>query len=1752
MRIKNLLKAFFLLLMLFQMREQVQASHLYGGEFTYEYLGPLGSQANPFRYRITLKHYVGSNGANITNPMTFNYYNSNGNNTGTHLFNSPSIQANPNPAVLPNLPLPIPANCPIPFPLIKLLTFVHIVDLPLSFNGYYVTAVANARNSDITNIQGGNMSLYMQIPPPFLENPGSSPVFTDTAVVVIFAGDTTSIINSAFDADGDRLIYSFNQPYAFNANGLTFSTPPQTVTYMPGYSFAQPFGVGGYASINASTGLAKYYVPPIPGNTQDRKYVVSFQVKEYRNIPGVGDIQIGSSIRDIQLVVKDIPPNSNLKPNFTYTGPKIITITEGAAIPPINFTFTDPNAGQTMKITATSPLLDGPGNKNASFNNFTSNATINNAASGTTATFNFTSVCGDANIYPLNITVQDQNICPPLSKVETFQIEVLPYEGPQKIFGDTIVCTSSTKTYNVTGKASANYNWRLAGGGTILGNKNNDSIRVQWTTTGRFKLTAIETSTGSCSDSISFFVNVTPGIALTLNASATAICAGTPVTLTAAGGTSYTWSDGTNTFAGSTLTVTPAATTTYSVSGTGITGCNGANSITITVNPPPTVDAGTNRSICQGSPVTLTATGASAYSWTDGISTFTGNNINVTPATTTTYTVTGTNSVSGCFNTDQVTITVVPGPVVDAGVNQAVCAGTPVTLNATGAATYSWTDGTNTFTGSSLTVSPAGTTTYTVTGTTNSCTSTDQVTVTVSPLPVLTVANRVICAGQATTLTASSLGISSFTFTDGTNTFTGNNISVSPAATTTYSVTGTTASNCSATTQLTVMVNPLPVVNAGADRAICLGTSTTLTATANATATYSWTDGTNTFTGNNLSVSPLATTTYTVTATNTATGCISTDQVTITVNPNPIANAGLNQTVCSNEPATIGAPAVAGFTYSWTGTGLSANNIANPVVTLPNTTTAPITQTYIVTATNSFGCIAKDTVLVTIKPLPVANAGADKTLCSATSTTLGSAATTGYTYSWAPATGLSSASVANPAISLTNNTTAPISQIYTVTTTLNGCVTSDQVTVTVNPAITVDAGANQVICSGNTATVGTAALPGYTYSWTPHAGLSSLTTAMPVFTGTNTSANPITVRLYVTATANNCSKADSVLVTVNPTPLADAIAGPTSICPGLSGVKYRIINPRQSNYQWALSSGHGTIVSGQGTSEIIVNWNGAAAASVSAQAVNAQGCTGPAFNLPVTINPVLTTPQPVGPTSICKSQANTVRYVMPNPTIGSSFTWTVTGGAVASSNVKGDTVYINWTTVGANNIVVQESSTGSANCFGSSPAFVVTVLPSPDPTLTISGPTAICQNTATNFTLAGAANSTYAWTVTHNGTTSPLNSTTGTVSFQSADPGLHTLTVLELNANGCAGTPITKNVTVEPTPVVTQIFGSANVCPEDLNNQLFYVQGPAGYTYNWQISGGTMVNAGSTNDSIYVNFDNTDTKQIKVTPVSALGCVGAPVTLNVILDASIVKLNNISAGPQNDKVVEMDLQMLRNTTGNNRSIEIYRREAGTTTFSKIQTLPNTALSFTDNGVQTNSKVYEYRLESLNECGTVLNSTMHRTIMLEVKANEAAKTVRLNWNGYQGWNVSGYEIYAQADNGTFELLQTKPLTANDTILTLTNISSRGFNQCFRIKAKSADARVSWSNIACVDFVNELKFYNIITPNNDGYNDKFVIENINLYPDNELSIFNRWGSEVYRKKAYDNSWTGKDQAPGTYYFLLKLKDGRSFKNWVEIAK
>lgn len=266
-----------------------------------------------------------------------------------------------------------------------------------------------------------------------------------------------------------------------------------------------------------------------------------------------------------------------------------------------------------------------------------------------------------------------------------------------------------------------------------------------------------------------------------------------------------------------TITVTPS-----------VGDCDGTPlTFTITVNPLPTVDAGTAQTVCAGASVTLSGTGATNYTWDNGVT----NNTVFNPTSTQTYTVTGTDA-NGCQNTDNVTVTVNALPTVNGGADQTICVGPSVTLTATGASTYSW----NNSVTNGVAFTPTSTATYTVTGTdANGCVGTDQVLVTVNPLPNIDAgANQTVCVG--TQLTLSGTGGVSYVWDNGVT----NGQPFAPT-TGTYQVTGTDANGCVGTDQVSITVLTVPVADFVAD--VTSGypvLSVNFTNTSSSATTYIW------------------------------------------------------------------------------------------------------------------------------------------------------------------------------------------------------------------------------------------------------------------------------------------------------------------------------------------------------------------------------------------------------------------------------------------------------------------------------------------------------------------------------------------------------------------------------------------------------------------------------------------------------------------------------------------------------------------------------------------------------------------------------------------------------------------------------------------------------------------------------------------------------------------------------------------------
>ncbi len=328
----------------------------------------------------------------------------------------------------------------------------------------------------------------------------------------------------------------------------------------------------------------------------------------------------------------------------------------------------------------------------------------------------------------------------------------------------------------------------------------------------------VSVNDGQCigRDTIQLTVNpLPPVIATAANGS---ICNGETDTLTVSGATLYIWSSG---GIGTTEIVSPFATTTYTVSGIDNNGCADSAVVTVTVNQLPTVSfTASNTSVCAGNSSTLNGTGASTYVWTGGVT----NGIPFTPSVTSTYSVTGTD-VNGCSDTSSATIVVNALPVVGYTASATtVCQNDSVTLNGTGASTYSWSGGVT----NNIPFANAASGSYTVTGTdANGCTNTASVSISVNPAPNVgfTTTAAQVCAGGAVTLNGT--GAVTYVWSGGVM----NNVAFTPASTNSYTVTGTGANGCTATSSVTIIVNSLPNVTMSSLDTVCLNDGPLLLAT---------------------------------------------------------------------------------------------------------------------------------------------------------------------------------------------------------------------------------------------------------------------------------------------------------------------------------------------------------------------------------------------------------------------------------------------------------------------------------------------------------------------------------------------------------------------------------------------------------------------------------------------------------------------------------------------------------------------------------------------------------------------------------------------------------------------------------------------------------------------------------------------------------------------------------------------------------
>lgn len=514
----------------------------------------------------------------------------------------------------------------------------------------------------------------------------------------------------------------------------------------------------------------------------------------------------------------------------------------------------------------------------------------------------------------------------------------------------------------------------------------------------------------------------------------TTVCSGSNVTLTAAGGTSYLWSNGATT---SNISVGVAGT--YSVTVTNASGCSASTSQSLTVNQLPSAAISGQSSICNGTTAILTATGGTSYLWSTGATT-----PNITVGQAGNYSVTVTNA-GGCTATatQAVTLNALPTPAI-AGPTS-VCSGTNATLTASGGTSYLWSNGATT---PSISVGVAGNYSVTVTNA-NGCSAATTQSLTVNAAPTASITGpSTFCSGANALLTAT--GGNTYQWSTGATT---SAITVNTPGT--YVVTVTNALGCQATVFQTVTVNSLPTPSISGPSAICAGTTATLAAAGG--TNYLWSTGATT---PSISVSNGGSYTVTVTGIN---GCTSSTTANLSVNPLPTASINGNLSICQGTTTLL--TASGGTSYAW-----------NTGSTSPTITTGTA-GSYTVTVTDASGCSATATQNVTVNALPNASISGNPAICTGGSTTL--TASGGTSYQWN--TGATSPGIA-PTIPGT----------YTVTVTnANGCSSIASTVVTLNTSPTASITGLSSICDG--ANVFLTASGGIYYAWSNGSTLPSVT-----------------------------------------------------------------------------------------------------------------------------------------------------------------------------------------------------------------------------------------------------------------------------------------------------------------------------------------------------------------------------------------------------------------------------------------------------------------------------------------------------------------------------------------------------------------------------------------------------------------------------------------------------------------------------------
>ena len=1103
--------------------------------------------------------------------------------------------------------------------------------------------------------------------------------------------------------------------------------------------------------------------------------------------------------------------------NNTPSGNTTVTVNTSPTITPTNptaclnsssFNLTYSTTGSPNKYSLSTGTRIMPG--------FT--AIYNASLTGSGMAITIPSSGVSAGVYDFNLTVTNTTTgC--VSAVVPITLTIVSPPVMSVTSSTTNFCAGSSVTLTASPAGLASYTWTASSGATpnaVI----NPSVTVNTTTT----YTVTGTNANGCTSTATITLVPTAGPTLAISPSAPTICLGSATTLTATGGSTYSWTPitGLSATTGSSVIASPTTTTTYTVTSQNETGCQSIGTVTVTVSEASVSVSPSAPTICAGSSQLLTASGASTYTWynSDGTVLSTSAAYTPTPSATTTYYVRGV-TAAGCVAVSSVTVTISPAPVnsgTTTSQNLVFCtqgvSSFPLTVNTTENTTMTWgystTAGgpfttfasaitptganvsapTTSATSSSVTISNYGNSGYggpkffrcTIVGAT--CTYFYDITITdtkaaaVGTAPAPTATRTTVCSGENSTLTIGSLqsGVTvlwSKSTTSATTGFTdiltatSSSYTTDPLTQTTWYKVTYSPSNCGSSTiatQITVAAALTSNTVTASQSCTDGSTSITIDGTAITGASYQW---------------QISTTSISTGFSNII-GATSEDYVLPT---NILSQTTWYRRVASSS--NCGANTSTGVVvYS----PISNNQISNSPSSFCNTATA-------ISLTGT---------------TPVGGSGT-------------------FTYQWQISSTSATAGFADisGANSINYTTLSQTSNRWyrRIVTTSGGCTsTSSSFKITVNTAPTVSVTSTQNICSG-TSVILTASnstqSKRMSYAWTPTSDLSSST-------GASVIASPsINTTYTVTGTdSNGCTSSAQVVVNVTSSPSAPTLTQSTkSICSGSSfnlatvqpgGVTVEWYSVPEVNVTYKLAS---TTVSTAGTYYAFAKNGSCYSASASTLVLSVVDVSAP--------TPTATS------LTLCTVSAD-ITALQPNAASGTVLEW-------HTGNTSGSSIVADATAVSSGTYYLFAKSTVEG-CYGpASTAVTVTLNSLINPTLSASTASICSPNTLdlnTYNTTSGGTS--YLWyTVSSN----PSAASLVAIPTQISSSGTYYL--YATNASGCVG-PASSGITVTINPKPSSDISSpASVCG-GASRTITATTDANSPTYIWELS----TNSGSSWNTI--------------------------------------------------------------------------------------------------------------------------------------------------------------------------------------------------------------------------------------------------------------------------------------------------------------